>query len=69
MISVLPQVMVDMGLADAFNVALHVKALRDVEVATVLKALNAFAPDQACSPVLKPLSTSRGRHWQLRRYG
>ncbi len=35
-----------MGLADAFNVALHVPALREAEVATVLKALDAFAPDE-----------------------
>ena len=39
-----PQVMADMGVADAFNVALHVPALREAEIATVLKALNAFEP-------------------------
>ncbi|KAK9840836.1 hypothetical protein WJX81_007964 [Elliptochloris bilobata] len=46
-----PQVMADMGLADAFNVALHVPAVRDAEVATVLKALNAFEPSQVGAAV------------------
>jgi hypothetical protein len=46
--------MADMGLADAFNVALHVPALREAEVATVLKALDAFAPDEVRRRRVRP---------------
>lgn len=55
--------MVDMGVADAFNVALHVPALREAEVATVLKALNAFAPDEARRPSPTRARCSPGRSW------
>ena len=55
-----------MGLADAFNVALHVPALREAEVATVLKALDAFAPDEVrargarARPSARPSGVRRG---------
>ena len=56
-----PQVMADMGVADAFNVALHVPALREAEIASVLKALHAIEPGEvrAFRPAPKGLRVFR----------
>jgi hypothetical protein len=39
-------VMDEMGVSQAFNVALHVPVLREPEIHTVLATLRAFAPEE-----------------------
>ena len=40
--------MSDMGVADTFNVPLHVAALREPAIRTVLLQQKAFRPDEVC---------------------
>lgn len=44
-----PAVMEDMGIAATCNVCLHVPALREADIAAVLAALQAFAPQDVRS--------------------
>ena len=53
-----PSIMEDMGFSSAFNVQLHVPALKEGDVRTVLTALNAFSAADV-SPLPPALRTLR----------
>lgn len=40
--------MSDLGITEAFNVSLHVPALKTDQIRTVFQKLGAFAPQEAC---------------------
>lgn len=54
-------VMEEMEVASTFNVVLHVPKLKETEIATVLRAIRAFAPNEVSQDNQSLVSTSLDR--------